>query len=375
MKMDRPFAFAASDRWVIAILILTLVACSRSAEPVASQEPSPEAATGGAGGSGPVSDGAQGPVEVLPGGLEVLYWRDRPEKIAVDGTSVYWTEMPAIARAPKGGGPGAGRLGPLGINLTSRLIVDDPGYIFWLYTDLTAGKSYVQQVSKANESTESILVDAIDPSAPRPSLVDDFHFGSLAVEPEAIYAASGRCNTIVAVSRTTGEQQRWPVHREPFDGGQTLLRAAGGTVYCAGSESLYAVTGGDVRVLARLDDSDRKIGDFVLHDRYVYFFVLNRGLGVQDRFYDLARVSTDSARWDDVAHFEGGSGPAEVAFDPPGTFYWPASKGQNVSVMSYDLERSETVVVASERALQGGIAVDDTYVYWTEWEALMRKRR
>jgi hypothetical protein len=128
-------------------------------------------------------------------------------------------------------------------------------------------------------------------------------------------------------------------------------------------------------VLARLDSTRRRVGDFVALDGYVYFFIRNRSLGVESAFYDLVRVSIGSGSLEDVAHFEGDVGPDEVAFDSTSTLYWPAGAGQNASVMSYDLITRAMTELASERSLKGGIAVDDTYVYWTEWEALMRKRR
>lgn len=291
------------------------------------------------------------------GGIEVVVTKKqlgegRPRGLYVDDTHIYWSQaIQGIRRIAKGGG-GVETLGPFN-DLALTPVVTDESYIYWLDGD------HINKRSRTDGSTQRLYVGG-----------DYYVDVSLVLDEAYVYFAAYSCLQVGRIRKDGTEIEKWTTDAV-YQGGATTLLVDNESVFCADGDRIYRISKRDgmSRVLFQRDFEG--IGGTALVGDRIYWL---KDADSGNRLRTLMYVHKDGSG--PIAVADVGKGAAsELHYDDARqSLYWIGTS-LSADVDRYELTANELDHVATNRRSQIGLDGDETYLYWTETDQIVRMRK
>jgi hypothetical protein len=191
--------------------------------------------------AGPSGTGSVQRVSIDGGAVDIVGTGVLPYAVAVDATSVYWTENPAsdqsqILRAPRAGGAPAVLY--TGGSVTTGIALDDQGSLYWGSRQQGMGAALLKM--PAGGGSPVVLATSPSANAACPS-------GCIAVDATSVYWVPSGPGPLLKVPRAGGS----PVSLASTQGASSLAVAARGVYWMdAAAIRTVGLDGGAVRTIA-----------------------------------------------------------------------------------------------------------------------------
>ncbi len=256
--------------------------------------------------------------------------------MAVDAQFLYWSQLSrGLVRGPKDGNGETLRLGTWNATAVGQELVVAGDVAYWL--DMTTLKMSNADASGYRE------------------VALPWYGSNLAVAAEFAYVTTRGCAAIARVSLSDWEIQT-VAPEQPASGsaGRSYLAVDGERVYCAGWQRVFVFDHFGPGL--ELTDAAEKISGLAIADGALYYL---------DRTVDtmhLKRLSeTDSPSKPEILATENVLPQSPLLWDPPREQLLFTSSRR---LYSYSLVREELEVLVADIHSGGGLAVDETHVYW-----------
>jgi hypothetical protein len=192
--------------------------------------------------------------------------------------------------------------------------------------------------------------------------------GALRDGGDAIVVASHGCFFVAKIPKNGSPAQVWPVTQHAAAGGVTGLTVDGSAYYCASGAYVY-----------RLDSSTGQVTELIQNGRYAGPMTK---VGADLYWIDFGPPDTNAPALETLAAGATQSSSLAPAYGEVGSLMFDAKRmslywitglaTHGCDAVVYDLQAKRTTFLARDLNEMGDTAMDDDYVYWSAYNAVMR---